>query len=301
MSGPLSEFLNSLELQGQNWCFITMGARTGFHLPHCEAVFFHAFLEGTTRVTIGAGQVFECKAGDIAIILPGDAHKVRNRHGRTSPTIDMLLDGDASVDAPPTIGLGGGHIANRLLSGRLDIRWPNGFRPHRLPTMLTVPSTGLGLDFRHFVRSATGPGSAALLTRMAALLFVATFRNDPLCRAQVQGNLRDPIARARLLIEKHPYGVWNVASLAARVGMGRSNFATRFAAQVGRTPIDMLNAERMKHAQRILGDTSLKIAEVCERVGFRSEVTFIRRFTAHFGTTPGQWRRMNRESPVETG
>jgi transcriptional regulator GlxA family with amidase domain len=84
--------------------------------------------------------------------------------------------------------------------------------------------------------------------------------------------------------------------------MGRSNFAARFVAEVGRTPIEVVTEERMKLAAKLLQESELKIAEISERSGYRSEAAFSRRFTAHFGTSPGkmrsEWRRTQRDSTV---
>lgn len=290
MGWSIGEYLNLIELRGLNWCFINMGARSGFRLPHSEALFFHAFFNGPARMATGAGQVTDCRHGDMIFVLPGETHKIRNEHGRTAPTID-LLTGTSGADFPVTIQLGTPPIANSLLSGRLDIIWPGGLRPAGLPTLLPVPSGELGIDFATFSRSATGPGGSAILTRMANLLFAAAFRSNAACRAQLESSLHDPIARARVLIEKNPFEPWQVETLAARVGMGRSNFATRFTSELGKTPINLLNEERMKHAEALLRSTNFNIAEISERLGYRSEATFIRRFTANFGMTPGKWRR----------
>ena len=107
-----------------------------------------------------------------------------------------------------------------------------------------------------------------------------------------QWDLGDPIARAQVLIEKHPFQPWTVDALAKKVGMGRSNFAARFANEVGMTPIDSLTLVRMQVAEEFLRNTELKVAEISERIGYRSEGAFIRRFTTHFGITPGKFRRL---------
>ena len=54
---------------------------------------------------------------------------------------------------------------------------------------------------------------------------------------------------------------------------------------------DVLTEERMKHAAEFLAKTDLKIAEISERVGYRSEAAFHHRFTSFFGMSPGQLRR----------
>ena len=78
--------------------------------------------------------------------------------------------------------------------------------------------------------------------------------------------------------------------------MGRSSFAARFVKELGRTPIKALTEERMKHAANFLKETDLKITEISERVGYRSEAAFIRRFTSHFGISPGKMRRDERQA-----
>ncbi|MET0240544.1 MAG: helix-turn-helix domain-containing protein, partial [Sphingobium sp.] len=40
----------------------------------------------------------------------------------------------------------------------------------------------------------------------------------------------------------------------------------------------------------LLTETQLKVAEVGERVGYRSESAFSRRFAAYYNTTPGKMR-----------
>lgn len=289
MNWALSDYLELLELHTQHWSFIDLGARSGFRIPHGEAIFVHASLEGSARIATAAGQVYDCRAGDVAVVLTGEAHKIRNHHGRTATAPGDLLDA-RSGDQPSAIKLGSGPTENRMLSGRMDVRWPLGQRPPRLPAMVILKQADAGVDLSHIAGQARGPGGSALLGSLARLLFVSAFRAEPLCRAPVQFGLADPIARAKVIIERYPFQPWKVASLAARVGMGRSNFAQRFTAEIGCTPIEALARERMKHAAALLNDSSLKIAELSERIGYRSEAAFIARFKQQFGTTPAKWR-----------
>lgn len=293
MNWSLSEYLDLLELHAHHWRFVNLGPRSGFRVPHDEAIFIHAFLGGQARITTAAGQVLDCEAGDIAIVLTGEAHKVRNRHGRTAMTLDGLLDQTPS-DMPLTINVGDGPVENRLLSTRAAVVWPSGARPARLPAMVLLRDSDVGLDLRQIAPQVNGPGGSALLNCFAKVLFVNAFQRNPLCRAQIELNLDDPIARAKVVIERYPFEPWKVASLAARVGMGRSNFSRRFTAQVGQSPMQVLAAERMRRAASLLTDSKLKISELSERVGYRSEAAFIARFREEFGITPARWRQTHR-------
>ncbi len=138
-------------------------------------------------------------------------------------------------------------------------------------------------------------GGSALLTQMAKLWFVYAFRETPQCEALFAASHRfDPINAAKQFIEHQPGQQWSVESLARKVGMSRSNFAARFVRETNTTPMDVVTDQRMRMAARLLTDTDIKVAEVSEQVGYRSETAFHNRFSHHFGVSPGCYRRTRR-------
>jgi AraC-like DNA-binding protein len=290
----LSEFLNLVELRSQTWCFVEMAAASGFKIPHNDAVYFYAPLEGSVSLAGASVGVVELRAGDIAMILSGEAHALRNQSQAETATLEFLASGEYA-DAPATLTVGEGERATRLLAGGLKVRWPGGQHPRNIPAMLRARTSDSVVNFASLVKKASGSGSTAVLTRAASLLFVDAFRDHPQSRAAFQEfSLHDPISRAQQYVETHPFTPWTVEILARKVGMGRSNFAMRFAKEVGRTPMEYLSDERMKHAAVFLEKTDMKIAEIGERVGYRSEAAFIRRFTSRFGISPGEMRKRSR-------
>jgi AraC-like DNA-binding protein len=295
MYWTLSEFLNVFEFRSQCWCFVNLGADGAVRMPHAEAVHFYAVTEGQVRIARIAGETVELREGEIAFVLSEEAHAVRHQENARPVTIPLLQNG-GFVDVPPTISLGNGPATARMLCGRLKVRWPGGQRPRGLPGLLKLDPGESVVNLERLVGAAKGEGACALLTRLASLLFVNAFRSHPQCQALFsQSGQLDPIARAQQFIELHPFHKWTVEVLARKVGMGRSNFAARFAAQTGKTPIDVLTEERMKHAAEFLAKTDLKIAEISERVGYRSEAAFHHRFTSFFGMSPGQLRRQRQQ------
>lgn len=292
----LSEFLNLTELRSQSWCFVDMGASGGFSIPHNDAILFYAALDGSVTITGSVAGTVDLPAGDIVMILSRDAHMVCCQPGNGARVLDFLHDGEY-VDVPPTFTQGRGPVTARLLCGRLKVRWPGGQYPLAIPPILRVPATNTVLDLQALQRATKGNGAAALLTQAASLLFTMAFRNDVECERIFQDStLHDPVARALQFIQTHPFRDWTVERLARKVGMGRSNLAARFVAEVGKTPIEMLTQERMKHAVNFLEQSNLKVSEIGERIGYRSEAAFSRRFTCHFGMSPGKmrkkWRRV---------
>lgn len=295
MFWTLSEFLNVFEFRGQCWCLVELGDNAAMRMPHCDAVHFYAVLAGSVRIAGTGSETLTLAPGELGFVLSGDAHSLRHQDRSRTQTVPLLQTG-GSVDSPPTVRLGEGAVAARLLCGRLKVRWPSGQRPRGLPPALKIDPDASVIDLDRLLRAAAGEGGSALLTRSATLLFVNALREHPRCKTLFdEASQLDPIAQAQQFIELHPFHRWTVEILARKVGMGRSNFAARFMAQTGKTPIDVLTEERMKHAAALLTRTDLKIAEVSERVGYRSEAAFHHRFTSHFGLSPGRLRRERRQ------
>jgi AraC-like DNA-binding protein len=295
MRWSLSEFLNLVELRSQTWCFVDLVPGAGFSIPHSEEIYFYCVLEGTASIAGTSDGPLDLHAGDIIMVLSGECHALRTRKKSTVANL-VFLSGGEYADVPPTFQLGEGNRSARVLAGRLKVRWPGGQQPRSIAAVLRMHADDGIVNLDRLLREATGSGATALLTRAATLLFVTAFRENARCRSAFQEfDLLDPVFRAQQYMETHPFQRWTVEILAHKVGMGRSNFATRFAQDVGRTPMEFLSEERMKHAALFLEKTDMKIAEIGVRVGYRSEAAFIRRFAAQFGVTPGESRRRHRQ------
>jgi len=299
MNGTLSEFLNLLDLRGQTWCFVDLKSSGGFSIPRNDDVLFYAALQGSVCIDGVAGGPVELVRGNVAMILSGDAHRVYTSPDSATKPLDFLCV-EQNVDVPPVIAIGGGAVNARVLSARLKVTWPRGLRRAAMP-----PAVTLGIERRDPSRSAiraetlqlaaAGNGAAALLTRLAALLLTVTLRAHPQSQLLFRSSAgNDPIAHAQHLIASDPSADWSVAQLARKVGMGRSSFAARFAEQVGRTPMEVITERRMQYAAELLQQSELKLIEISERSGYRSEAAFSRRFTRYFGISPGSMRRSAR-------
>jgi AraC-like DNA-binding protein len=285
-----SEYLNLIELRSQTWCIVNMASDNGIRIPHSEAVLFYAVIEGSARLTRSVNETTTLQAGDIAIVASGEGHALRTSQSSVMSVPKFLNDGDY-VDTPIHISVGRGAPVARVLCGRLKPRWPGARRPRGMPSLLGMTSDEMFLDLPRVVETATAAGGCAMLTKLAMLIFVEAFRSHPESAAIFRDSrLCEPIAQALQFIETHPFTEWTVARLASKVGMGRSSFATRFAIDVGKTPMTFVTEERMKHAAGLLERTDLKVAEIADQIGYRSESAFSHRFFVHFGMTPGEMR-----------
>ena len=291
-SQSLSEFLSGLELRGQSWCFVEIATTGGFTIQANQDVVFYAVLEGKARIATTAGEVMEINRGEVAMILSGEAHAVRTYPDSPADILEFFRT-ERAVDIPPVIQIGEGALAARILCGRLKPSWPSGLRPLSMPPVVRfgdVASASVRCDALQLL--SAGNGAAAVLTKQAMLMLTLALRSHPQCSLLFSLSATcDPIAKSLELIGLEPGAKWSIASLARKVGMGRSSFAAIFASKVGRTPNDVLTERRMLYAAQLLEQPKLKIAEISARAGYRSGAAFSRRFNKYFGVTPGQMRK----------
>ena len=99
------------------------------------------------------------------------------------------------------------------------------------------------------------------------------------------------IGRAISMIHRDPARDWTVASLAAELAMSRSAFAARFSELVGEPVMRYVARWRMQVAMEALKGEGATVAQLADRLGYRSEAAFSRAFKRVIGTSPGAVRR----------
>ncbi len=80
-------------------------------------------------------------------------------------------------------------------------------------------------------------------------------------------------------------------SLAQKANLEKSYFSRAFTKEIGRTPMEYINAIRMENAKFFLSSTNYSIREVSEMCGFNSEAYFSACFKHSVGQTPLNYRR----------
>lgn len=293
----LSALLDEVSLSGRTWCYADFSDNAGCSLAAGNAVFVHAVIHGHVRLACSGGAMAELEPGDVALVLSGEAHALRTAPGARALAYEALRRED-DFDVPPAHAFGdGSRIAARVLSGRLQAKWPAEVARSSLPSLMRPAGTFLRADALPL--AGMGAGSTALLTRLAEALLVAALRADPACRRLLSAEKHDPIEEALQLVAASPAQPWTVESLARSVGMGRSNFAAHFTQAVGKAPMEVVAEHRMEHAAMLLRQGRMKIAEISELAGYGSEAAFSRRFSRHFGVSPSQLREEARAAREE--
>ena len=146
------------------------------------------------------------------------------------------------------------------------------------------------------------PGGFLVLEHLAHMMLVQALRAH-LAEGSSGGvgwlfALTDPqVGPAIHSIHGDPAHPWTLQELAERVGMSRSNFAQKFKATVGQSPIGYLTRWRMLLAGDRLANSGDSIAVIALSLGYESESAFGNAFKRVMGCSPRRYDR-DRE-PVE--
>lgn len=140
-----------------------------------------------------------------------------------------------------------------------------------------------------------GPTLAGRPRKLGRLLLVLSdvvAHADPETRAALERAARAHPAvteTARLLRERYPER-WRLEALAARVALDPSHLSRIFRRDLGVPPMAYLARVRAEAAANLLLQTSRSVTEIGAEVGWPDPSYFARRFGAHFGVAPSDYR-----------
>jgi AraC-like DNA-binding protein len=294
-------------------------------LPGVEHMIeFHGVVEGACWAATAGEPPLRLEAGDLVLFPQGDAHVMSSAPGLRAPHVDKgVYFAPRPPQLPYALSLQGAEVDTARLDGGgsesatiacgflgLDAR---PFNPllAALPRVLHVPGRTLGADswVATFMRAVVvesnqrRPGGEAVLERMSEMLFVEVLRRyaDALPPEETGwlAAMRDPaVGRALGALHERPAEAWTLERLGDEAGLSRSVLHERFVHLVGQPPMQYLTRWRMQVATGLLRDTAAKVLDVALRVGYDSEAAFSRAFKREVGTSPGAWRRGERNAPA---
>ena len=285
----------------------------GIQVRAGEDAKFHVVLEGHARLLVeGSDAPIELSAGDIVALPHGHAHSLMDEPSVVLQPLEELLvcraRGDGNV-----FRVGGGGVSATIVSGRFR------FEDRRNNPLLSVlpPVITLKGEMGKAVRwleptlkfiaceAASGrPGSQTVIARLADVLFIQIVRGH-LASLPANGSgwlsaLADSQIGAALgHIHQNAEQDWTVQSLASKVAMSRSAFASRFMRLVGEPPLSYVTRWRMQKAAGMLREGKQTLAAVAAQVGYDSEAAFSKAFKRAVGSAPGAYRRGLRAGGLE--
>jgi AraC family transcriptional regulator, alkane utilization regulator len=268
---------------------------------------FHVVLAGDCWLDVAGHDSVHLNGGDLVALPHGHAHTLRDvpespvrplrelitvSSGKCQPSINTGGDG-----ASATLVTGSFHFEDRRNNPLLSVLPPVIVLPGELSR--NVHWLEPTLKFIACEAASGRPGSQTVVSRLADVLFIQIVRGYlatlPPGASGWLGALGDAqIGSALGLIHQNPELDWTVQSLAARVAMSRSAFASRFARLVGEPPLSYVTRWRMQKAAGLLRQSSATLADIAERVGYDSEAAFSKAFKRAVGSAPGAYRRASK-------
>jgi AraC-like DNA-binding protein/quercetin dioxygenase-like cupin family protein len=104
------------------------------------------------------------------------------------------------------------------------------------------------------------------------------------------GTRTDRLKRTLLYMQQHYSRTIQVRELAEQIPMSESQFCRFFKSMTRQTPVEYLNAYRVKRAAELLRATDRKISDIAMEVGFGHISYFIKVFQKIMKATPSQYR-----------
>jgi AraC-like DNA-binding protein len=319
----LTDVLETVRVVAACYGRLEATAPWGIRVREGEDAKFHVVLEGHARLVVdGVGEPIELSAGDIVALPHGHAHSLLD-----DPSIASAQDVDPSVTPQPleellvcrprgdnsVLRVGGGGQASTIVSGRFRFEdRKNNPLLSVLPPVITLRGE-MGksvrwleptLKFIACEAQSGRPGSQTVIARLADVLFIQIVRGHlaslPVNGSGWLGALADAQIGAVLgHIHQNPEQDWTVQSLASKVAMSRSAFASRFMRLVGEPPLSYVTRWRMQKAANMLRDGKQTLAAVAAQVGYDSEAAFSKAFKRAVGSAPGAYRRSLRVPSLE--
>lgn len=262
--------------------------------PDTQEPFYGVILEGGCRLTVDGQEAIHVEAGDF-VLLPATHHlQVTSR------------EAPAGSDASPPVALGNGEFAVGAQSGPIDLRMLIGYCSFAspdadllvplLPQLVHIRCAGRLAQLVTLVGEESRgqlPARDVVLSRLLEVLLIEALRltTEPSTQGLARGLADLRIAHAIRAMHERPSHGWTMADLAKEAALSRSTFFERFKRKVGVAPMAYLLTWRMALAKQLLRQNESRIAEIAERVGYRSASAFSVAFTRHAGQSPADYAR----------
>jgi transcriptional regulator GlxA family with amidase domain len=162
--------------------------------------------------------------------------------------------------------------------------------------VLTSGGVAAGLDLGlHVVRADHGVETANAVARRLVFPPVRRGGQTPYFDQDLPPALStDPLADVLTWALEHLTEPLDIDTLANRAGLSRRSFDRRFRTTTGTAPLQWLNTQRVRYAQRLLESTDLPVDAIARRSGFGSTVAMRGHFRRLLATSPASYRETYR-------
>ncbi|WNG14098.1 AraC family transcriptional regulator [Cystobacter fuscus] len=299
----LAEVMSLLRTQGQLYGRLELSAPFGLKFPGNKGICL-IVTRGSCLLIVDGREPIPLVGGDFVFLpSPKTYTLVSGPREPVRPATDVVSP--ETFHRTRLFSHGGKGTPVSVIAGCFTFESPESeMLVKHLPAIVHLPASShespwFGATLQHLAAETMGnqPGSAAIVDRLAEVLFVQAMRSQihSMIGSGSPSWLRaiaDPqIGEALRLMHAEPARNWTVPALAEGVSMSRSAFAERFRKLVGETPLDHLTRWRMVRAAAMLRERRpIKMAAVANAVGYESESSFGKVFKRVMNVSPGGYR-----------
>lgn len=235
-----------------------------------DFVEFTYVVDGTCEHTIN-GQRFTQERGDFVVVSPGAKHIVTLPEACLCMTIKMKRTAFYELYLP------------NVAVYTTPLLFACGEDPFVLHTILSI----------YEQQSANASFCAEIMTTLFSSLILYLQQNyfDDVRYLQI-GAGGDPrlIQLANYVFDN--FRTVTMKSLAEEFHYNESYLSALISEKTGQTFTSLMRTLRLSRAEEILRTTpTIKLADVCERVGYNDTVRFIKDFKEQYGVTPAKYKR----------
>ncbi len=98
--------------------------------------------------------------------------------------------------------------------------------------------------------------------------------------------------KVRAYIDEHDTEDIGLDEIAEQTNYSKNYISSTFKKQMNQTVLEYIQERRMRAAEQLLTESSLKVFEVAQQVGYRDINYFIRLFKTHYGVTPQTFKKL---------
>lgn len=298
----LDELITLLEIRvlGLSECVVSEGF--ALELDGNDAPGIHYILSGEGRLHISGAESVALAPHTLLIVPPHHPLKleVPARHAGIAPVVVSGREHKRVVDSINRFRAGTTEPMTVMICGYFNAAFGASINLFETLTTPIVeqfdPSDRLDVYLRtafdELMAQEIGAGamSGALLKQVIVALVRRSLKTSALWMERF-ALLGDPqISRAFADMTARPSAPHSVESLAQTASLSRSAFMARFAAALGKAPMQVLRDIRMRQAAAQLRAGDLALDQVARNAGYASRGAFVRAFRELYGTSPAGYR-----------
>ena len=212
--------------------------------------------------------------------------------GFSPPSINWRIKWDGAIEGvlliwePEVIEAAVAKLFNEDMA---TLTWRRGMGDH-------VPAIAfLGLDIASQISSGYPAGKAHVELLMESLLSLCLRRyaSSETRATSLVGIMSRQVLHAVGIINTKLTTDLTIDEICAHGAVSKSHLNRLFRTELGLSPWEFVQRQRILHAGELLKTTGNTIDSICEQLRFKSRSNFVKRFTSEYGCTPREYRKNN--------